>query len=410
MDTSTILKALKKAPFAYALHEMMFDSQGNAVDFKWIEVNKSFEKLFEHTFVPAQSLKASMDNELLSIDWLTLYGDMFSSKKPVITEKYVNSLEKWLMIYAYPLSENTFISFLFNISRRKMLDEREKQLKEALDMIDAYIYMKDCDSKYFYGNKATQTLFGVKNDYLQHMSDHDFFSKDTSKTLRDLDMKILNGEKTREEIETTDTAGNIKHYLEIKAPIYDNVSKSPSGIIGISTDITQKKAMEAKIKHLIDHDQLTNAYTRLKVFETLKEKLANNESITVAILDIDHFKTVNDTHGHIVGDEVLKKYVKRLETKLDDNDMVGRFGGEEFIIIFNDKDKYTAKKALEDVLESLKKHPLDIREKRIVLSFSGGICTPKEFEDTSNIKNVLAIADNRLYKAKQNGRNQIHID
>jgi diguanylate cyclase (GGDEF)-like protein len=102
--------------------------------------------------------------------------------------------------------------------------------------------------------------------------------------------------------------------------------------------------------------------------------------------------------------------VKRLETKLDDNDMVGRFGGEEFIIIFNDKDKYTAKKALEDVLESLKKHPLDIREKRIVLSFSGGICTPKEFEDTSNIKNVLAIADNRLYKAKQNGRNQIHID
>jgi diguanylate cyclase (GGDEF)-like protein len=188
------------------------------------------------------------------------------------------------------------------------------------------------------------------------------------------------------------------------------VSKSPSGIIGISTDITQKKAMEAKIKHLIDHDQLTNAYTRRKVFETLKEKLANNETITVAILDIDHFKTVNDTHGHIVGDEILKKYVKRLETKLDDNDMVGRFGGEEFIIIFNDKDKYTAKKALEDVLESLKKHPLDIREKRIVLSFSGGICTPKEFEDTSNIKNVLAIADNRLYKAKQNGRNQIHID
>ncbi len=410
MEEDTLKEALKHAPFGYALHEMLFDAFGKATDFKWSEVNHTFETFFNKHDMQNNTYVQMFKDDPLDFDWVGYYADMLETGKGLITEKYIRQIGKWVMVYAYPFDSKRFVSFLFNVSKRKSMDKRETLLKDALDLLDTHIYMKDKDSRYFYANKPTRRLFGVNEETLIDKTDHDFFAEETVKILRNLDLKILRGERTRQEIETKDRSGNKKHYLEIKAPIYDSLSAQPEGIIGISTDITEKKEMEEKINYLIDHDSLTGIFTRRKVFETLEAILEARRDFSLAILDVDLFKNVNDTYGHLVGDKVLQKFVRRLQKLLDDTDIIGRFGGEEFIVIFNGKHKAKAKASLQNVLDSLNESPIVTEDNVIELSFSGGLCTPNEVEETSPIKSILALADKRLYKAKNNGRKQIFTD
>ena len=410
MKKQAIYEALIHAPFAYALHEMLFDGDGKARDFTWIEVNPMFERYFKKENMTGMTYTEAFKDDPLEYDWVSFFADVLKKGETVIKEKYIRQTGKWIMVYAYPVDERQFVSFLFNITERKNLDKREKQLKDALDMLDTHIYMKDRDSNYYYGNKPTQALFGVGNEFLDYKSDFDFFSNETARMLRDLDLRILSGEKTREEIKTVDNRGNTKYYLEIKAPILESDESEPAGIIGMSTDITEKKMMEDEIKHLIDHDRLTNAYTRHKVFDALEETLKETDDLAVAILDIDRFKDVNDAYGHLVGDTVLKAFVTRLKKTLDETAMIGRFGGEEFIVLFTEKTKERAKEILDEVLDSLKKDPVKTNGSTIELSFSGGIATPYELEAPLKIEDLLGLADKRLYHAKNSGRKQIHTD
>ena len=184
-------------------------------------------------------------------------------------------------------------------------------------------------------------------------------------------------------------------------PIFDDDKKI--GYSSYREDITDKKLLE----YISSHDSLTSLYNRGEFTKRIKAKIKSakryDETFGFIIFDIDHFKKVNDTYGHKVGDDVLVKISKCLTKNIRDDDFLARWGGEEFVVIAN----YTNMDQLILIVEKLKKAISKISfspVEKVTVSF--GLTLYKE-EDTKDI--LLKRADNALYLAKENGRDRYEI-
>ncbi|RLU03233.1 MAG: GGDEF domain-containing protein [Ketobacter sp.] len=128
--------------------------------------------------------------------------------------------------------------------------------------------------------------------------------------------------------------------------------------------------------------------------------------LSLAIIDIDHFKTVNDTLGHLRGDKVLKLVAREISRKVRNEDFVSRYGGEEFTVIMPETDLHAAHAAMEKVRAAIEACPFNFNQKRIPITASFGIAA---FAEGDEIVNCFERADKALYKAKENGRNRIEL-
>jgi polar amino acid transport system substrate-binding protein len=169
-------------------------------------------------------------------------------------------------------------------------------------------------------------------------------------------------------------------------------------------DIEEKNK---ELEKLAITDKLTNLYNRRKLDELLQNELNRCErfkhTFGVAILDIDHFKKVNDTFGHQEGDKVLIEISNILKTHIRKTDFVGRFGGEEFVIICPESQKEGIYNLIENIRVDISNHTFKEAEK---ISASFGIAMLKE-KDTS--ESLLKRADVALYEAKNSGRNKVIV-
>ncbi|MEA4858239.1 diguanylate cyclase [Solidesulfovibrio sp.] len=162
-----------------------------------------------------------------------------------------------------------------------------------------------------------------------------------------------------------------------------------------------------KLRETSIRDPLTGLYNRRHFFEAAKDLhgrlCRGEESITLAMLDIDHFKKVNDTHGHAVGDEVLKHVAQALINRFRGHDLVARLGGEEFCVIATGLAGAQAMTVFNDLRNSIERSKAKCGKASVGVTISLGICdTPKESVDA-----MLAAADAALYKAKRSGRNRV---
>jgi diguanylate cyclase len=169
----------------------------------------------------------------------------------------------------------------------------------------------------------------------------------------------------------------------------------------------------AKARRDADVDHLTGLPNR-RAFETLfdtqyEEAKAANEALSVAFCDIDHFKRVNDTHGHDTGDRVIKAIGEALAAISGQNCNVARHGGEEFVMLFRGKTTDQALIALDNAREAMAKRRFVNRENEQAIgtvTFSGGIADVFAY---ANSRTALKAADGALYKAKEGGRNRIFL-
>ncbi|MCB2072346.1 MAG: GGDEF domain-containing protein [Novosphingobium sp.] len=168
-----------------------------------------------------------------------------------------------------------------------------------------------------------------------------------------------------------------------------------------------------KAKRDAEVDHLTGLPNR-RAFEALleqhyREAQAAIESLCVAFCDIDHFKRVNDTHGHAAGDRVIKVIGESLSRITDDNCHVARHGGEEFVMLFRNVPLAEARERLDQVRETLAAREIinrDSDEPFGQITFSGGVADVFAYPDP---RHALKAADDALYRAKENGRNQISV-
>lgn len=173
----------------------------------------------------------------------------------------------------------------------------------------------------------------------------------------------------------------------------------------IGRDIT---LMRNTLRDMIEQDSLTELYNKRtggKKFEAIKIKCQSNDSpYALAIGDIDFFKKVNDNYGHDAGDIVLKEIAAIIKKNMKKNGFVARWGGEEFMLGFENKTKEKASKILENILSEIRKTTIDYNGTVIDVTMTFGLASGSE---NPNTESLFKIADNRLYFGKEHGRNQI---
>jgi len=157
------------------------------------------------------------------------------------------------------------------------------------------------------------------------------------------------------------------------------------------------------------HDILTGVWNRGAILETLDREVWRSRreglSLGVLIADLDHFKSVNDTHGHLAGDAVLREVTKKMQTDVRPYDAVGRYGGEEFLILLPGCNGPDAREKAERLREAIFRQPIATPAGILTVTMSvGGAATGDWPDDTAN--QILQMADSALYRAKEEGRNR----
>lgn len=173
------------------------------------------------------------------------------------------------------------------------------------------------------------------------------------------------------------------------------------GYIGSCLDVTER--VEGYIlKEMAQKDGLTKIFSRQYLmnlfnceFETAK-KTANK--LSVAMMDIDKFKLINDMNGHLAGDSALKRFASVVKGIIGDNYLFGRYGGDEFVLIFPNTTVETAKKIVDGITSSLKTVVLNLDYAEIELSISVGLC---ELTDENNVDEMISKADKLMYENKK---------
>ncbi len=165
------------------------------------------------------------------------------------------------------------------------------------------------------------------------------------------------------------------------------------------------------LRSRMSEDSLTGLLNHRRIMENLYNEVAravrHGGQLAYAMLDIDHFKQVNDNYGHAVGDRVIKSLSRLLKQRLRGTDIIGRYGGEEFAVIMPETSLQAAVEVMEEVRQSFAALEHHAAGKIFKVCLSGGIAVAPPFEDAGELREA---ADQMLYKAKQDGRNQIVAD
>lgn len=164
-----------------------------------------------------------------------------------------------------------------------------------------------------------------------------------------------------------------------------------------------------KLRQQTRIDALTGVFTRARVLDVLQKQhelsMASDFDLSVLMVDVDHFKLVNDTHGHPVGDEVLREVARRIGASVRNGDAVGRYGGEEFLVVLPSCDYASALNIAESLRDAVRRSPVETTAGPVEVTISGGVAAspggrlaPSELIDS---------ADRALYRAKREGRDRI---
>ena len=173
------------------------------------------------------------------------------------------------------------------------------------------------------------------------------------------------------------------------------------------------KESEARFKYLASRDPLTGILNRRSFIDmvgvALDNALSRQIPCCLAMMDIDHFKLFNDTYGHLAGDKALCHASKLIEEGLRKNDLIGRYGGEEFIFFFYNADEKTGMKVLERIRKKLAKTPVHLKDGPVTIKASFGLAGDfrEDAKDKRYIQKLIDDADKALYAAKMAGRDRV---
>ncbi|MCP5382041.1 MAG: transporter substrate-binding domain-containing protein [Kordiimonadaceae bacterium] len=347
----------------------------------------------------------------------TILQNQLQEEKENVTEalKKVNEQYLELEYQASTIEESAVknIELLEDLAiAEDTVQQKNKFLKDIMDNTGHGIAVFDKFLRLAAWNNTFQELLGLNNcEYKEEMPLKEFFEmnlKNGSKYdlnideyIEQLKLRIKNREECNEF--TWDRTHNNK-IINTSQRIMDDGS-----VINTYRDVTAERNEERIIQEMAMQDSLTGLANR-RAFDAHMEKRTNNfnankNPFILVYMDLDNFKSVNDTQGHNAGDAVLSKVSQIMKEHVRDNDKLFRFGGDEFAIIMNETDnKQIAEERLKAIISEVKKiKKLESYEINVGAS-AGMACFPS---DTSDKINLMELADSALYKAKENGKGQV---
>ncbi|WP_081581845.1 sensor domain-containing diguanylate cyclase [Pararhodospirillum photometricum] len=289
--------------------------------------------------------------------------------------------------------------------------ERGRRFLHALiATIPSPLYYKDPKGVVLGCNKAFARLYGADSEAeVIGRTVHDLAPAEFAQRTTELDRALfLGGGSVQYERTFTLPDGEERVLIYNKAVFTDDAGAS-AGVVGIITDISEQKHLEEQLRHLATRDSLTGALNRRAFLDEarrhISRALRHGEPLSVILADIDHFKRINDTHGHAVGDLALRMFVDTVQGRLRESDILGRMGGEEFAIVLPCTPLPDALLLAEVLRQTLA--AVVVPSPRGDLSFTvsqgvAGLVTHGRLIDS-----VLHAADEALYVAKAWGRNRV---
>jgi diguanylate cyclase (GGDEF)-like protein/PAS domain S-box-containing protein len=303
-----------------------------------------------------------------------------------------------------------------NRNTREALIQSEIESRTLAENVPINIARYDRDGCLTYANPRLASVFPMPIEQLmgKKLVDHDclpnadIFQEAISKTLE-------SGEECSFEVDVPTAEGGLEtHFINMVTE--QDESGTVVGVLTTGLDISERKRLEQELERQAYLDYLTGLVNRRQFIELAETELSRlnryGGELSLILFDIDHFKLINDTHGHSVGDLVLQKIAQISLNAVRRSDIVGRLGGEEFVVLLPQTSRQQAAEAAERLRFALATAKVKL-EKGATLGFTasfGVLTISNSTEDdgkATSIDDILIRADSAMYQAKSNGRNQV---
>ncbi len=286
---------------------------------------------------------------------------------------------------------------------------QELSLRAAVDTLPIPIFIKDRNRRYTASNKAFTEYLGLSAGEIVGKTVFDVAPENLARIYDRADVEHLaRGGTQSYESQVRHADGRLHDVIFHKA-IFRDLSGEPDGIVGAILDISERKALERRLEVLAATDFLTGVYNLRTFYELARHEVSrqarNGGELALVVIDIDHFKGINDSLGHAAGDNALKQFVSVVHENLREQDIFARAGGDEFRLLLPDTSPAGTHLVAERIRSEVNKIIVRSHRGLCRLSVSIGIAHCQPGEDALDI--AAGHADDALYQAKAAGRNCI---
>jgi diguanylate cyclase (GGDEF)-like protein/PAS domain S-box-containing protein len=292
----------------------------------------------------------------------------------------------------------------------------ERELRSSHRMISAVIdgtpdpiFVKDLEGRYLLVNQAFVEFAKLSREGIVGKVDAELFEEEEAARFRETDARVLATGLPLVFESSAVVAGERRIHLVTKSVFRDEAGRI-AGVVGVARDITERKQAEEQLLHDAFHDALTGLPNRALFTEELRLALDRGKRrrdyrFAVLFLDLDQFKVVNDSLGHLVGDRLLVAMAQRLQKCLRPGDRVARLGGDEFTILLDEIGDVDAAERIAERVQAELAAPFDLEGHEVFTSASIGIALSTAGYDEP--EHMLRDADLAMYRAKALGRNRV---
>ncbi|BBD66103.1 hypothetical protein NIES4072_02180 [Nostoc commune NIES-4072] len=412
----------------FCVIEMLFDANNTPIDYRFLEINPAFEQQTGFQQAVGKTARQLLPN--LEEFWFQTYGRVALTGEPIRFENGSEAMNRWFDVYAFRIEhpEMHKVAILFKdisdvydeLRLRKQSEIALRENEDRLRMAIASAQLGTWDWNLLTGELKWDTgckaMFGLPPD--AESSIETFFEglhPDDRDRLQEIIQEALNpasGGFYDTEYRTIGIQDKVERWLRAKGQAYFETNRKPIRFIGTVLNITEQKQTEAQLIHDVFHDSLTGLPNRALFVERLEQALAltkrhSDYRFAVLFLDVDRFKVINDSLGHIIGDQLLMGLARRLERCLRVGDTVARLGGDEFTILLDDiKDLNDVKNVANRINVALT-GAFNLGGNEVITTVSIGIALGTSTYNLS--EELIRDADIAMYRAKALGKARYEI-
>ena len=330
----------------------------------------------------------------------------------------------WVEATSVPINyrgQQVILTVAQNITYRKRIQaalrRNKRQAQYTLESISEGIVTADSNGYIDYMNAAAEKLTGTRRDQAVGKRLRDIVNLVDEGDRRDLGDPVIRSLTDRRRISMGSRAlmvsgdGDTELSIEMTASPIRGPDESIAGVVVIMHDVSERRGLAQQMSFQAAHDALTGLINRLEFERQIEQSLQSvrdqGASHVLCYLDLDRFKAVNDTCGHMAGDNMLREIAALIRDEVRESDFVARLGGDEFGLLLIGCPLPKAQQIADDVVRAVKDYKFVWQDKIFTVGVSIGLV--EIGRESGSIADILSTADSACYVAKQRGRGQVHV-